>query len=259
MNQLIPLLTGHRQLFDDDRQALIYLSLLRDGPAGAEVLSQRTHLHRETIQRELVKMAGLGTTQLFSVGRNKKARAVPIASLQDILETKREEFGRLLKPLLAAEAAGRLVPTTQTVCGSYKYGILQMHLIRRQPPESTIKVLSTQPRQWAQAMIDARKLDRFERLRLEKKIHFRLSCFEERRGEVEHNNREYFYNQPPELKRSYRYVAGELSSPLQIQIWEHMLVMSIFASDPSIHLFIEDKRVAAAFASYFEILWESNG
>lgn len=87
MQNLVPFLEKS-SLFENDRQAAIYLVLLKDGPLGVEKIHQQTKLHRETIQRELKKMASLGTVQILTLNRNKKAKAVSLSVLQEILEEK---------------------------------------------------------------------------------------------------------------------------------------------------------------------------
>lgn len=105
-------------------------------------------------------------------------------------------------------------------------------------------------------MVSSRKLDQFERLRIKKEIGFRLSCFSKYRGEVEYNNRTFFTTQPPHLKRKYRYIETADSSPLQIQVWENHIVISIFSAQPNIHIVFEDKNIRSAMKSYFDILWK---
>jgi sugar-specific transcriptional regulator TrmB len=254
MNELIKELEQNVSLFKNTEQALIYTTLLREGLAGAEKLHQHTGLHRETVQRELKKMDKIGTVQIIKTGRNRKAQAVSISKLQEILEIKNQNFTNLLKPLLEAEASKR-DPRIKIYTNNHNYGLLQLKLIKLQPKNHDIEVISTHPKDWLNAMVESKKLSQFENIRLSKEVRFLLSCFSELKGQVEENNRQYFANQPPHLKRQYRYVETVDSSPLQIQVWFNCIVISIFESVPSIHIVIEDSRVAKAMKSYFNILW----
>ncbi|MBP7075317.1 MAG: hypothetical protein KBA81_08060 [Rhabdochlamydiaceae bacterium] len=128
--------------------------------------------------------------------------------------------------------------------------------MKLQSEKQDIFVISTQPKAWREAMVSSRKLDQFERLRIKKEIGFRLSCFSKYRGEVEYNNRTFFTTQPPHLKRKYRYIETADSSPLQIQVWENHIVISIFSAQPNIHIVFEDKNIRSAMKSYFDILWK---
>ena len=243
-------------LFQNERQSLIYLVLLKEGPLGAEKLHDITGLHRETIQRELKKMADAGTISLKQHGRNKKAYPVSISLLQEKIEREYKSFDLLLKPLLEAQA-GQKMPKIDVYTGSHKFGLLQLKLIKLQPPEHDIKVISAQPKAWLESMVESRKLSLFEKFRLQKESTFYLCCFSKYKGEVEHNNREYFAHQSEKLKRKYRYLDTELNSPLQIQVWFSHTVVSVFDSYPSIHIVIEDSRVVEAMKAYFEVLWRS--
>lgn len=250
-------LLAKNHLFSNQRQASIYTALLKNGPLGAEKLKEITGLHRETIQRELKKMSSSGTINIKQHGRNKKAYPVPISLLQEKIDKEYDSFNLLLKPLLEVQA-GQKMPKIDIYTGSHKFGLLQIRLIKLQPPGNDIRVISTQPKSWIESMIESRKLSQFENLRIKKEINFLLSCFSQYRGQVEFNNKEYFAHQPERLKRKYRYVETELNSPLQIQVWFGHVLISIFDSYPSIHILIEDSRIVAAMKAYFEILWRGN-
>ncbi len=254
MDELAFSLSKNKQLFSNPRQAHIYLTLLRSGAMGAERLSKETKLHRETIQRELKKMEGKGVVKITRAGRNRRAEAIPIAALQEALERSKENFDSILKPLLEVEAA-KNEPQVQIVSNDHSFALLQIKLLKLQPERETIYVLSTQPKAWREAMTGSRKLNAFEKLRIEKEIGFQLSCFSDYRGEVEYNNREYFAGQPATLKRKYRYVETEESSPLQIQIWQNAVLISMFKISPSMHILIENKDVRKAMRAYFDVLW----
>ena len=254
MNDLTKVIKDNIPLFKDEKQALVYSTLLREGPLGAEKLSQKTDLHREDIQRTLRRMEESGLIRLVKAGRNKKAHPISISSLQELLEKSKDNFELILKPLLEAEA-NKKTPKIEVYTNNHQFGLLQLKLIKLQPKEEDIQVISTRPKQWVESMIESKKLDQFERIRLSKNIRFLLSCFSELRGQVEHNNRQYFASQSERLKRQYRYVQTEASSPLQVQIWFNHVVISIFDSTPSMHIVIEDSRVVKAMRAYFNILW----
>jgi hypothetical protein len=200
-------------------------------------------------------MDAKGTVLISRAGRNKKIQAVPISKLQEILESTKEKFDFLLKPLLEVAAEGQH-PKVNVFINNHAFGLLQTRLIKMQPDGNDIFVISTLPQAWREAMVESGKLFLFERLRLEKKVGFLLSCFSAFRGQVEYNNREYFSDQTKGLKRKYRYVETADSSPLQIQVWHSHVVMSIFSANPSIHIVFEDKNIHAAMKSYFDILWK---
>ena len=243
------------ELFDSRRQAAIYLALLQGGASGVEKIHKETGIHRETLQRELKKMELKGVVLVKRAGRNKRIQAVPISRLQEILESTKEKFDFLLKPLLEVAAEGQQ-PKVNVFINNHAFGLLQTRLIKMQPEQHDIFVISTLPQAWREAMVESGKLSLFERLRLARKVGFMLSCFSEFRGQVEYNNREYFAVQPQALKRKYRYVETADSSPLQIQIWQNHVVISIFSANPSIHLVFEDKNIHVAMKSYFDILWK---
>lgn len=255
MKDLESQLTKTGNLFDDRRQSAIYLSLLRQGEVGVEALRKDTGIHSETIQRELKKMVKKQTVSIIHKGRNKKIKATPLSQLQEILENNINQFDFLLKPLLEVSAEAQQ-PKVQIFLGEHNFGMLQIKLLKLQPEAHNIDVISTQPKNWREAMINSGKLDQFEKLRLKKEINFNLSCFSSNRGEVEHNNRQFFPDQPQALKRKYRYVESSDSPPLQIQIWQNTIVISIFSAQPSIHMVFEDKNMKKAMKAYFNVLWE---
>jgi hypothetical protein len=250
-------LTEESPFFENDKQALIYLTLLREGPLGAEKLCQKTGLHRESIQRELIKMAHTGVVILERLGRNKKARGVPVPVLQDMLARQSEGFESILKPLLEAESKNSKNTQTHILYDDHAFALLQLRLIKLQPKGTPIPVISTQPKSWISAMIETRKLSLFEKIRLERLVNFELVCFSETKGQVEENAREYFAAQPTHLKRKYRYVNNEFTSPLQIQVWHSCIVISIFTVTPSIHIVIENPQVVRAMLAYHKILWST--
>ncbi len=255
MDELIDSLNQTGELFDNRGQAAIYLALLRIGVTGVERLRKETGIHRETIQREIKKMERKGTVHLSRLGRNKKIQAVPISKLQEILEAKREKFDFLLKPLLEVAAESQQ-PKVNVFMGNHAYGLLQIRLIKMQPAGQDIFVISVHPQAWREAMVESGKLSLFEKVRLEKKIRLLLTCFTAFRGQVEYNNRVFFANQPQELKRKYKYIETADSSPLQIQVWQNHIVISIFSAVPSIHIVFEDSNIKKAMKSYFDILWK---
>lgn len=244
------------RLFTNEKQALIYITLLQQGPLGVGKLYNITGLHRENIQRELKKMVEAGTITLKKHGRNKKAYPTSISSLQEKLDKDYDSFNLLLKPLLEVQA-GRKIPKIDIYAGGHKFGLLQLKLIKLQPPSHDIGVISAQPKAWIESMTESRKLSLFEKVRLQKEVNFNLLCFSQYKGEVEYNNREYFAHQPEKLKRKYRYIDTELNSPLQTQIWFGHILISIFDSYPNLHILVEDSRIVAAMRAYYEILWKS--
>lgn len=254
MFQLADSLQEVRGLFANRRQAVIYLATLESGQVGVEALRKKTGIHSETIQRELRKMTVRGTVVVTRAGRNKKVRAVPVAELQEILASTKEKFDFMLKPLLEA-AAEKGQPKVSVFMGSSELAQVQLKLVRSQPHKEDVRVISAHPQAWREAMAEARKLDLFERERLTRNVGFMLSCFSAFRGQVEHNNRQYFVDQPASLKRKYRYIETADSSPLQIQIWQNHIVMSIFSATPSLHIVFEDPHIKKAMRSYFDILW----
>ena len=254
MKDIEELLTNTAGLFDNRRQAAIYLALLKIGSSGIENLHTETGVHRETIQREVKKMHRIGTVAIQRLGRNKKIEATPPSQLQEILEATKERFDFILKPLLEVSAEQQH-PKINVFLGHHHLGLLQLRLLKLQPPKQNICVISTHPKDWREAMVASGKLEQFERLRIKNDVGFLLSCFSKYRGEVEHNNREFFTTQPPALKRKYRYVESTDSTPLQIQVWENHVVISIFSAKPSIHIVFEDKNIRNAMKSYFDILW----
>ena len=254
-NDLINSLQANVPMFDNDKQALLYTTLLRTGPLGAEKLHQQTKLHRESIQRELKKMTKNGTITLAQVGRTKKAKAIPITSLQEILEQKTNAFSLILKPLLEVESLRNKLDI-QVVQDSHDFGTPQVKLMKLQPPNHPVRIISAQPKAWLGAMIEARKMKLSEDVRIKKSIPLELLCFTDLKGEVEEMNREYFASEPKDLKRKQRYVDAELSSPMQIQVWHNQIVISIFQITPSVHISIENPQIVKAMNTYFSLLWK---
>jgi sugar-specific transcriptional regulator TrmB len=255
MNDLENSLSEMGDLFSNKRQASIYLSLLQEGSSGVEKIHKATGIHSEAIQRELKKMALKGTVRVARNGRNKKIQAVSISRLQEILEKSKEKFDFVLKPLLEI-ASENQQPKVNVFINNSAFGLMQTRLLKVQPQGHDVFVISTHPQAWREAMIEAGKLSLFERERVARKVGFLLSCFSAFRGEVEYNNREYFADQPQALKRKYRYIETADSSPLQIQVWDAHVVISIFSAEPSIHIVFEDKNIKKAMKSYFDILWK---
>lgn len=254
MKEIAKALQKNRQIFSNDRQATIYLALLQNGPLGVEKLAQTTGLHRETLQREIKKMEKLFSVRILQTGRNKKIEASPISALQQILDESTNNFEKLLKPLLETQS-DKNQPKIEVYMNDHKFALLQIKLMKLQPEKNDSYVISARPQKWINAMINSRKLEQFEKIRLQKRVGILLSAFSEYKGQVEYNNRNYFTSQPKNLKRHYRYVKTNESSPIQIQIWFQAIVISIFDSTPSIHIVIEDKRIVKAMRSYFKILW----
>ncbi len=255
MNDLAQTLFNGVPIFRNERQSMIYLTLLQNEEMGAEHLHQHTLIHRETIQRELKDMEERGVVTITQHGRNRKATAVPISSLQEKLEQYQINFDQLLKPLLVSASSNKKKTTSAILHDNHAYSLLQTRLMKLQPENTTVHVMSVQPEKWARAMLDHRKLEPFEKLRVKKKVKFQLLCFSELRGQIERNTLKYFVDQPKALKREYRYVDSELSSPIQIQVWHNTIVMSIFSAVPSIHITIENTQITTAMDAYFNLLW----
>ena len=252
---LITSLQTNVPMFDNDKQALLYTTLLRTGTLGAEKLHQQTKLHRESIQRELKKMVKNGTATFTHTGRVKRAKAVPIATLQETLEQKTNAFNLILKPLLEVESLRNKLDI-QVIQDSHDFGALQLKLMKLQPPGHVVRVISAQPKAWLGAMIEAKKMKQSEDIRIKKVIPLELLCFADLKGEAEDMNREYFASEPKDLKRKQRYVEAELSSPMQIQIWHNQIVISIFQITPSVHICIENPQIVKAMNTYFSVLWK---
>jgi hypothetical protein len=244
-------------LFRNPRQSLIYLSLLGNGPMGAENIHKQTALHRETVQRELIDLEKRGVVTILKQGRNRKAKATPISSLQEMLESYQLNFDQLLKPLLQASASNRQSTSASVLYDTHAFALLQMKLLKLQPPRHTMRVLSSQPKKWVSAMVEHKKLEPFERLRAKKGITHELLCFSESRKEIEETLRKYFTGQPEHARRRCRYVDSELSSPIQVQIWHQCIVMSIFSAGPSVHIMLQNATIADAMGVYFNLLWKT--
>lgn len=255
MDELTTSLHKTGDLFNDRRQAAIYLALIKHGVSGIEKIHQETGIHRESIQRELKKMEQRGTISITQKGRNKKIQAVSVSKLQEILESEKQKFDFILKPLLEVEAENQH-PRIKVYTGNHAFGQLQLKLMKLQPAGEDIYLISAHPEAWRKAMVESGKLSQYEKLRVEKKVGTLLTCYSEYRGQVEYNNRVIFANQPQATKRKFRYIDTKDTSPVQIQIWHNHIVLGIDGAIPCIHMVFEDKNIKKAMKSYFDILWK---
>lgn len=227
-----------------EKEALVYLSLLRHGESGSSKIITDTALHGQYVYQALESLESRGLTQhVIKRGRKKFSAKSPQAIARLIDQQK----------LLADSLVGKLeklmvLPQEQqfeVYQGEESYLAHEFDLLERAEQGSELLVIGGTGDQFYQTM--GKQLGRYDALRRSKEISIRYIGSEGQRETLEktHGKRENFET---------KLLPGLFTGSVNTNVWPDSLGFNIYG-DPVTRFTITSSIIAGSYRQFFETLW----
>ncbi|MES2953292.1 MAG: helix-turn-helix domain-containing protein [Patescibacteria group bacterium] len=234
-----------RKLGLSEKEALVYLSLLRHGESGSSKIITDTGLHGQYVYQALESLEGRGLTQhVIKRGRKKFSAKSPTAIARLIDQQK----------LLADSLVGKLeklmvLPQEQqfeVYQGKESYIAHEFDLLEKAEEGSELLVIGGTGDQFYETM--GERLNTYDSLRRKKSISIRYIGSEGQRATLAktHGKREKF-----EIKL----LPGLFTGSVNTNVWPDSLGFNIYG-EPVTRFTITSTVVAGSYRQFFETLWK---
>lgn len=232
-------LTTFQKIGFEEKEAKLYLSLLKRGSSSASQLSADTGIERTLCYSLLNKLIDKGYVSFIVVENVKKFQAVSPKKIFDELKEKEQGFKSVLPDLLALEKKHFEETSVEVFKG--KAGIREV-IFEDMLREGTdyygfgefLKFQKTFPIQLRQF------LKRMERKNVTEHILFK-------EGQKVLVTRKH---------SRVRYIPQEMDFPSSIFMYGKTKVATVIWSDPPITILVKNKDVHDSYMSYFKLLWK---
>ena len=228
------------------REAQVYLALLEEGEAGAGKLLKKTKLYRVILYDTLHQLIERGLVSFFELnGRRQFVAENPSKLLEELK----------LKQSIATDLVSRLALPKEEK-REHHLGIYEGYNGIKSSQENYFDEMAKHHGH-EYLMIGAS----FE---LHEKLDSFFNAFHERRSKMGVKAKLLFNpdNRPfGELKKQFaltsiRYLPGNIFTPSWVSMYGDALLIGVMDENP-LAIFIKNKRIAASYRNYFEIMWKA--
>lgn len=238
-----------QQLFSlglSNKEAEVYIELLRGGEMSAIAASKATDLHRQFVYNALGSLKEKGLVQQIGEIRSKwraenPRKLIAIAEEQESLAAKAAEALLALRP----ETAGQEVDLIE---GTKAFRSRIIETMRRIPRNSTVRMITGE---WERYFEQAGELvhAEWDRIRIAKGIHFRIIGPLSMREPMEEAA-------ATRALTEYRTLSGLEKNLVNTVIYEDTVDFEIYGN-PHVTFSIKNPDVALSQRNFFEALWEN--
>ncbi len=239
------LLKDLEQLGLKEKEALVYIALLRLGEVGSSKIIKETSLHGQYVYQALESLEEKGLAgHIIKHGRKKFSARNPKV-LTGLIERQRILTYTTIEKL----AHIATLPTHQqfeTYQGEESYITYEFELLENAPEGCELLVIGGTGDDFAKTM--GNNLYAYEKLRREKMISIRYIGSEGQRRELMHgkNHRQLF---------DFRILPGLFTGMVNTNIWPENIGFNIFG-DPATVFSISNPVIAGSYKQFFETLWK---
>lgn len=230
-----------------ERQAKVYLMLLQMGDVTVGPLSQQLQMHKQSVYDVLAELQNAG---VVCVEENASPRVFSAVDPSVFLTQQKERdvlLSRLVPELSLLQGSEQYVSEIKTYSGLKAVHTFHEQQMKRLSEGANIDVLGAGGDRFLEFATKRAFFDRYENIRIKKKITHRLLMF--------HNQRDTDSAYTQRRYVDVRYLSDALQQmPMATQIWPDSIVMLLFGEEPQV-VHIKSKRIRDGFLSYFESLW----
>lgn len=232
-------------------EAAVYLAALELGETPIGPLERRTGLHKQLVYTATQRLQDAGLLTIGEVRGRRRFQAADPSALERRVAERLEAVRDLLPALYATANAWREHDLVRTYRGAPAIRQYYVQAMRAQPEKSPILVTGVGGQRFFEIWREAPgSFERFEELRLERKIPLRLLFF------LGANQKS---SDLPGIKGRQsleaRIIRDSLQAPIDLVVWHTHVTFLFYGAEPYV-LDIMGERTVEAFRAYFEAVWK---
>ncbi len=226
-----------------EREATVYLALLRLGEAPAGELIKQTGLHRELVYGALERLGKLGYVRTVE---KRKIRHFIAEDPELLVKRARQKAVLATKLGLKLKSIYRKQPVTVRIYeGAAGYEEIQRDIQISLKDGATYFVIGASGGAWYD--ITQKFYKRYRKQCLQRNIHAKMVTYANEVKNLLENEVSGF--------AEIRVLPQLYAVPSSTKIYDDRVILQIF-SDPPVAIMVQSKEVAAAYRHYFQTLWE---
>lgn len=228
------------------KEALVYLSLLKQGQVGASSIVRDTGLHGQFIYNALNSLEEQGLVQYVMVRGRKKFQAKNPRHLSEQLAERKRNIDDLISEL---EAEAVISPENQfnIFQGHESFVAKETELIKRMPENGTVLVVGGEGDQYVKQC--GKAIHELDYIRSRKNIMIRYIGAQPQKQELE--------GRASQGPFSYRLLPGTFQGESNYAVYKELGIFGLYVfTDPVTSFLVENKKVSQNFISFFETLWK---
>ncbi len=230
------------QLGFSSHEAAVYLAMVDIGKTGAGEIVKKTGLHRNIIYETLDKLIA---KKLITKVTRAKIATFQLTDPNRITSNIKAslDLANSIVPDIAKRANIKQdIVVYEDIEGFRTYNMNALSEIRT---GGTQYVLGSVGDLWYELM--GEQYRRYEKLRIKKKIHWKVIGYEESKRDQEVAEREKY--------TEFRIIPRQLSTPANMHIWEDRVALQMVV-EPYTVIEIKNSALAESYLNYFKLLWE---
>jgi len=227
-----------------EKEASVYVSLLRLGEVGSSKIIRNTGLHGQYVYNSLKSLEEKGFVQhISSHGRNKFSAKNPKMFTRLALQQEKiaqnivEELSQIM--VLPPEQQYEIVQ------GEESFRALQLELYGEMPENSQLLVISGSGDKYMEVM--GKDIKKTDGIRAKKNILLRYIGCDEQREFLQKSQR-------AQGLFEFKLLPGLFTGEVNTNIWDHAITFNIFG-DPVTCFLIKNPVIAGSYKRFFETLW----
>lgn len=230
----------------DEKEAVSYLCVLKNGSISAHAIAQKTGLLRQTTYEVLNRLEAKGLLSQIIQDKRTFFEAAKPERFNQILEDKKDLIKEILPTLESFQAMAQITSQVKI----FK-GIKGVKTVHDQFLTAKKEIKMIQAEDFANNLLKEFYIENWGKKRISKKINFKIlaekqeSSFEQ---EAMNTNKKEF--------RESRINKNLKGNQLQIVIFDETVVLTAFRDEP-ISVYIEDAFFAKSFNMIFDTYWKS--
>lgn len=228
-----------------DKEALVYVSLLKLGEVGSSKIIKNAELHGQYVYQALEKLEERGLAQhVVKRGRKKFSAKNPavLARLIDQQKLLAESLVEKLREMVALPPEQRF----EVFQGRESYVAHEFEMLEQAPENCQLLIIGGTGDKFNETM--GERLQAYAALQVKKNITLRYIGSEGQRASMPtmHGRRKLF---------EIRYLPGLFTGQVNTNIWPGAIGFNIF-SEPVTRFTIWNSVVAGSYTQFFETLWK---
>ncbi len=228
-----------------EKEAIVYIALLRLGEVGSSQIARETGLHSQFIYLALEALEKHGLAQhVVRRGRKKFSAKHPQALVRLVEQQKKsaDALAARLEQFTSLPKEQRF----EVFQGNTSYVAHEFDLLQEAPNGSEILIISGEGDRFLEEMHN--RMGEYEALRLKKQVSVRYIGSHVQRDYLQSNvhKRELF---------SYRLLPGLFTGQVSTDIWPTAISFNIY-SIPVTSFVVSNKVIAGSYKQFFETLWK---
>lgn len=230
-----------------ENQARVYLAVLKLGECSVGPLEKELGLFKQSIYNILDELIDKKLIEVKVKNNRKYFVTVDPDVLLDQHISRGRAIEKLIPELHTLEGIDKYISDIKIYSGVKAFQIFHEKMLKQSPESSQLDIIASGGDEFLKITRQRYFFDRYESLRINKKIHHNILLYESQRQ----TDREY-------LERRYvkvKFLPGNLTQPMATQIWPSLVAILLFGQDPQI-VEIKSKKIRDGFKNYFDVLWE---